>query len=142
MTAIALCYVVTPILQQLKDKAGLVFIILLIIGIAEYGWIHFKLNQFAWIWLYAIGYFFTNLSCEKLRIWVLSGIIIVAVALTLILDWNILLEYDNPLNRLWHDVAGLALCLGGIKLLEQVPLSKLMKVLKPFDANSFYVYIH
>lgn len=141
MTAIALCYVVTPILQQLKDKAGLVFIILLIIGIAEYGWIHFKLNQFAWIWLYAIGYFFTNLSCEKLRIWVLSGIIIVAVALTLILDWNILLEYDNPLNRLWHDVAGLALCLGGIKLLEQVPLSKLMKVLKPFDANSFYVYI-
>ena len=140
MKAIALCYIITPLLQYLRRYANIVYFILLSIGLVEYLFLHKELFTFSWFFLYSMGYFFPLLSP-----WYQRGtqilLTIVVVVLTLNITWADILNYDGVFNRTWHDITGLFVCFCVLSIFEWFNIHKLPALLKWIDRNSFYLYI-
>ena len=140
MKAIAVCYLVTPILQFLKRYSLYVFLFLILIGAIEYCSLRINLFTFSWLWLYSIGYFYPSMSnfCKRV---LLVALFILATVLTINISWDDILIYDGIFNRLWHDILGATLCLGGILFFRMFAIQNLTKAIEILDKNSFYIYI-
>ena len=139
MTAIAVCYVTTPLLQRFKKFAPYLLLILLVANALIYMMLKKDIACFTWISLYSAGYCYAGLG--KLRNYALCFFSVLFVLLTCYLNWEVILQYDNVLNKAWHSVAGVAFCLLGIKVLSRLPVARLMPAIAPFDKYSFYIYI-
>lgn len=142
MKAIAVCYVITPLLQIFRKHASLALIILTLFGVLEYGFLHINLFFFSWFWLYAIGYYYgaieDNCSIKKTY---LALIVLTVCVVTCFSTWPKILSYDGAFNRSWHDILGVALCFGGIYTFSRLGIPKLPKLLQIVNNNSFYIYI-
>ena len=142
MKAIAVCYIITPLLQFFRKYALYALIIVTLLGAVEYGFLHINLFKFSWIELYAIGYYYGALDDEsKVKKGYLVSIVLIACAVTSFCTWSKILEYDGAFNRSWHDILGTALCIGGIFAFNKFSIFELPKPLKLIDHNSFYIYI-
>ena len=141
MTAIALCYLVTPLFYTLRKYSTVVLGILVLIGFVQYGFWEIRLFQFSWIYLYALGYFFVEASYRCKTIMLILSVLSFCIALCYI-DFSILVQYNNPHNRFFHDVGGFILFFGGYYLIRKLPNSyPCKKVVQYLDNNSFYYYI-
>lgn len=140
MKAIALCYIITPILQWQKKHSSIAIILLAIAGVAEYGFLRIKTFEFSWLWLYAIGYFYANGSPKMQHV-----IKVVSIAISIIvlyrITWADILDYDGIANRFFHDIMGITLCLCGVYGLSLAKIKSTGALLSLIDRNSFYIYI-
>ena len=139
MTAIAVCYVTTPLLQRFKKFAPYLLLILLVANALIYMMLKKDIACFTWISLYSAGYCYARLG--RFSKYALCFFSVLFVLLTCYLNWEVILQYDNVLNKAWHSVAGVAFCLLGIKVLSRLPVARLMPAIAPFDKYSFYIYI-
>lgn len=139
MTAIAVCYATTPLLQRFKKFAPYLLLILLVVNALIYMMLKKDIACFTWISLYSAGYCYARLG--RFRNYALCFFSVLFVLLTCCLNWEVILQYDNVLNKAWHSVAGVAFCLLGIKVLSRLPVARLMPAIAPFDKYSFYIYI-
>lgn len=140
MKAIAVSYLITPILQLGRKYPFCLFTLVLLIGFVEYAYLQINLFMFSWIWLYALGYYFAILT-DKVKQIVISFITVLFIALSMNISWYDMLNYDGVYNRVWHDLGGVVLCLGGIIILTLCNITKIPKWIVLFDRNSFYLYI-
>lgn len=139
MTAIAVCYATTPLLQRFKKVAQYLLLILLVANALIYMMLKKDIACFTWISLYSAGYCYARLG--RLRNYALCFFSVLFVLLTCYLNWGVILQYDNVLNKAWHGVAGVVFCLLGIKVFSRLPVARLMPAIAPFDKYSFYIYI-
>ena len=141
MTAIACCYVTTPVLQKFKRFAPVLLLILLVVGGFEYLYIKRWVFHFSWFWLYAVGYYYACLNRKWHRNLFLALLTIVFLILSCKIDKNTVMSFHNLINRAWHDFLGLILCFYGISLLSHFNLTCLRLLVRPIDKYSYYVYI-
>ena len=139
MTAIAVCYVTTPLLQRFKKFAPYLLLILLVANALIYMMLKKDIACFTWISLYSAGYCYARLG--RFSKYALCFFSVLFVLLTCYLNWEVILQYDNVLNKAWHGVAGVVFCLLGIKAFSCLPVARLMPAIAPFDKYSFYIYI-
>lgn len=140
MTAIALCYATTPLLQYLQRWNGWLLIALLLAGVFEFVYLRFLPFHFSWFWLYSIAYCIAGLSSRHRAL--LSALLVaVLLCLLALVSWKIVLDYDHVLNRVLHNLTGLVVCSAGIPLLSRLPLQRLSALVQPLDRLSYPVYI-
>ena len=134
MKAIFLCYAITPLLSYLRRWGGhWLYLILIAIGIVEFGYFHIAQEYFSWVWLYSMGYFFPLLKDSYKRyVWIAFGAI--AIIVTIYLQF----PHDRNMADLWHYVCGLAFCIIPIQLIR---FSRYSTIIKKLDSYSFHVYI-
>lgn len=133
MKAIFLCYAITPLLSYLRRWTVLIYVMLIISGIAEFGYFHIAQEYFSWVWLYSMGYFFPMLKDSYKRyVWIAFGVF--AILVTIYLQF----PHDRNMADLWHYVCGLAFCIIPIQLIR---FSRYSTIIKKLDSYSFHVYI-
>lgn len=140
MKAIALCYLITPVLQLSKKYSLYCLLLLLLLGLVEYLYLRISLFSFSWLWVYSLGYFYPLLS-GKVKYALLGLLLVVSLLLTCRMSWYEFVQYEGAMNRAWHDICGLFLCFGGIFILRHFKINKLSLSLTLLDKNSFYIYI-
>ncbi len=140
MKAIAVCYIITPVLQYFRKYAIAAFVVLCLIGAAEYIFLQRNLFTFSWLFLYSLGYYYTQLSVVFRRI-VLTILLLIVMVLTLNITWDDILNYNGVYNRCWHDLTGMMICVSFIPLVGLLNIQKLPRTIKWMDKNSFYLYL-
>lgn len=139
MTAIAMCYMITPILQRLSKYSVLCVISLFAICIVEYYVYPLRLNIFSWLFLYSIGYLLPKLNlCGRLCVLLLS-LGMLAYALVGI-SWADI-RGGSVEGTFLHNCAGiLVVCLLSF-IGKRMKFSIGCGLLLFLDALSYYVYI-
>lgn len=141
LTAIALCYLSTPFLQTLRDKADLFFPILCVVLLISY---KFLPGTYAfiisWIVLYSIGYMYACNS-EKYSTLYLFGIIVAFIAVLMFVHWNNVLAYFDKYGRIFHDLLGCLILFGGFRFLCAFKNIRLHPCLSIIDKYSYHIYI-
>lgn len=136
LTAILLCYLATPFLQWLRGRfTPPVLAVFILIGVLQYGVLHYSLFCFSWFYLYALGYLFPVIS-PRLRRGVDAALLLGAVALSLGISWAEVLDYDGVPNRLLHDLWGSALVVCGVPFAARF----VRRVPRPVKLLSDYSY--
>ena len=142
MTAIGLCYLITPVLQHMRDKhCRLLWLILITAAIVEYAFARVHLYYFSWCFLYAFGYGYAVISEKFRRIIDVTLLLLVAGFILLELRWEVILEYGSWQNRFFHDMSGLVLLFGGIRVLQGLKLNRVPSVILRLDQLSYQIYI-
>ncbi len=140
ITAILLCYAITPVLQSIRHKydgGGKILITITLLAIIEFFIEPFFVNQFSWFYLYIMGYLFSTMKPKHV------------IAILLILFFFIL---GSSSSISWIDLkTGTQICLiykNSVAIfvvylimvlsnLINVPTYSLVKL---FDRASLYVY--
>lgn len=139
MTAIALCYCSTPLLQLFKNKSNYILPILILLIVFNYYLVWAQLAfMLSWILVYAAGYLFANIGYKRLAVLLIT---ILMIALSCVLEWSEILNYFNPKNRLWHDLLGIAFLLNCYWILSNCIRIKMPEWLTKIDKYSFHIYI-
>lgn len=136
MTAIALCYVITPLLQKFRNYGSLGLICLLVAGILQYCFFRFYLFYFSWLYLYAVGYFYALASRPAQKLFELCAFL----ALILILR-GIIMDFSSWQTRALHDVSGFVIFIVGMKLFRLCPLRRWEPCLQTSDRLSYHIYL-
>lgn len=136
-------YLTTPLLQCLRNYADWVLPILLIgVGVsylmAPGQWVFIA----SWVFLYVIGYLYVQLNEQGQRLYEI-GLILLEISLIVLvaLKFDIVTNYFHPLNRVFHDVSGVFIVILGIKLLSNLHIRKVPKIVDIFDKYSFHVFL-
>lgn len=139
ITAIMICYCITPILQHLKQYSNHMLLLLMALGVAQFCWICYDLNKFQWILLYSIGYFYANAQ-NKFKFIFHIALLLSIIFLLFRIDWQIVCDYSSPINIFLHSILGLILCLDGIVLLKSLPIRK-VRCIEQLDKDSYFIYL-
>jgi peptidoglycan/LPS O-acetylase OafA/YrhL len=142
MTAIALCYMLTPFLQYIRNK-GYVFICLLLhscVGILNTFVFHLYLDVFVCLFIYVFSYLFASLSSLSRRVYMvcifgLFGYILYTI------NWQILLDYSNGLNKMFHMLLAFLCIMLPIIISNRFKTIKVPSLVSRFDRDSYYIYI-
>ena len=138
MSAIAVCYLLTPLLQYLR-KYTFVLLLILSVSILEFFFIRFAEWQFSWLFVYTLGYMYA--SANK---WGRNIIISFAGFLFLCSLMNISWEdvLCNGVWNQWFHVTGGILAVALITFLAKyLHFSKGEQIWKVMDKYSYEVYI-
>lgn len=144
MTAIALCYLITPILQFLrkKDKYSIGLLLLIVLGLLNIFVIPIFLDLFSSLFVYSYSYLYACLDKKRRKGYILF--LLCSFILTLFfLDWDVLLNYDNGINKWFHIVLGLLIVLTPICVVNRlnIQFKEVPLLIRRFDEYSYYVYI-
>lgn len=142
MTAIAICYFLTPILQFLKNKGyvSVSLFLLSILGVCNFLYFNILLDKFSCIFIYLFAYLFSCLKSNYKKIYLVT-IIIMFVYSLFSLNWDILLDYSDGLNKLFHVLLALLCVLLPIIISNNINVIKVPYCVSLFDKYSYYVYI-
>lgn len=140
MTTIVFCYVITPILQFLKKHATIYMFCLCVIGILNMLIFRICLGLFSCFLVYCFSYFFACLSYKTRKIYVYF-MLSASIILLHIIDWNIILDYTNNLNKLFHVLLGISIVILPIHFAYKLKRIRLSTIITLFDKYSFYAYL-
>ena len=139
MTAIMFAYFSTPIMQYFKKYADILFPVTLVFVAVGYLFLPMKWMFLAsWVYLYAIGYLYVNLSHKRIYEYTLFVLIVLLLIFT---KWGNLIVYFDKLGRLFHDVAGIFVVIWGVKLLSLINKLRVLGLIKLFDEYSYNVFL-
>jgi peptidoglycan/LPS O-acetylase OafA/YrhL len=144
MTAIMFAYFTTPLLQRLKKYSELCMVILLASVLFIYTFIACPerfLFGFEWLWLYAFGYFFSNISSKTKKLYI---VLFSICYLYLFMQIHQLQDIGlwRRLGRHHHCTLGILLFTLGVTLLRRIPItSRIMAIFKWFDKYSFFIFL-
>lgn len=141
ISAIMFAYFSTPILQWASNYSDWLFPFFLIcIGILYFivpGPIVFFAS---WIFIYLICYMYAHL--KNIKIYTIGLLLLELLLVVLVaFKFEVILYYFHPLNRVFHDVSGIFIVIIGIKLLSQLKLLSIPKIVDLFDKYSFHVFL-
>ena len=139
ITAIGLSYLTTPILQKFKNNSSLIFILLLLIGVIEYLFLHKMLYLFSWIYLYAMGYFYANLKKQFKIVFIILSTVL-SIVIILHTSWIDILA-SNINNRIFHDIIGISIFVDFVFIVKMFSISKCMSMVKILDKYSYQAFL-
>lgn len=142
ITAIMCAYLSTPLLQRLRTFSGILMPALILLVAAAYCLTPSFRYVFvlSWVYLYAIGYLFANLDSR----WQMFYLLLFLVALTILaffMKWEIFRRPWSASYRLVHDLVGVVIVVGGVKVLSLVKGLEVPLVIRFLDKYSFPVYL-
>lgn len=140
MTAIALCYTLTPFLQKIRNKVSIAFLALMILGILNIMVLKMFLGIFSVVFIYCFTYLYVSLN-EKQKNFCTQCMIGLFILLLLIIDWRIILDYTNNINKLFHIILGLLCVIVPMQFLKNCFLSNVSSFILKTDEYSYFVYI-
>lgn len=141
ITAIMLCYLITPILQTFKYTPSCACIVLLFYSILEFYFAQYSLDLFIALFIYASGYLFANLSAKMQRFTIIF-LILFSLHILYRLDWAYILQYDSLPNRVFHTYVGITLSILIILLLWKVVKIKChLQLINVLDKYSYEIYL-
>ena len=142
MTAIALCYCITPVLQKNRNQALPIFILIGLCQLLAYKFLSGKLSfTLSWFFLYSLGYMYANIT--KRHQMLMIGIIGILIFVLLInISWSDIIQYFNAKGRFLHDLLGCFILIWGVKLFTTFSASlKILPITSIIDKYSFQIYI-
>ncbi len=141
VSAIAVCYFTTPLLQALQSRSSVLIWVLLGFSVYEITIMKYDVSLFMPIFLYAFGYFYANIKGE-LKLLLVSVLAIISSVITYSITWQQLLNYDGTMNRLFHVYVGLTISIIIIGSLYKVlHIGKLYSIAKLLDNYSYEIYL-
>ena len=142
ITAIMCAYLTTPFLQKMKKHSNIALPVLL--AIVAGMWLILPSLRYvyvmSWVYLYAIGYLFVNLS-SKWKLFYLGLCAFVLVYLCCIIRWEDFRHSYQTIYRLIHDVVGVFVVIGGVWLLSMVKELRVPKIVSFLDKYSFQIFM-
>ncbi len=139
LTAIMLCYFITPALQKLKKYSDIVFITILVIVTLNYLIFSIHTTKVDWFFLYSIGYFYPNIK-DKIKTVFCIAVAGFFVYLLLNVSWKYIL-YDGLYSKVFHDALSVIIFFYSIDFSQKMKYDKISQHIKMYDKYSFYVYI-
>lgn len=141
MTAIGVCYLLTPILQYGIKWSGYVFSLLLLIGFIEYGILRYELFKFSWVYLYIISYYFARLN-DKVKLYFVLGLFLGLLASISYITIEEIRNYNYWENRLFHDLLGIFLLFAPVFISRYCNFSiKLKGFFHWLEHESYSIYL-
>ena len=140
LTAIMLCYFITPILQKLKKYSTIFLVVGLILVTLNYAVFKKQITRIDWFFLYSVGYFYPNIKPYMKT----TFNILVVIAFVFILfnfSWPKLLDYNGVYTRVFHDVLAFLIVFNAITFFKWFKITNIHPFIRQFDKYSFYVYI-
>ena len=139
MTAIAMCYILTPLLQCCRNKAALNLFFLSVLAIFNIFLFKIYLGLFLVLFIYSFSYLFANLKECITKVYIVA-ILFLFVLVLCTLNWDILIDYANYHNKLFH------VLLAFICVFPPLFLTKYLKLtcyywVRKIDEYSYYGYI-
>lgn len=143
MTAIALCYFFTPVLQFIREKGYISFFLLLlsIIGLFVFFYLKMYLSIFSCLFIYSFVYLFISLRSRKSRRVYVACMLLLFIYVWHVINWDILLDYSNYKNQLFHLLMGVMLVIVPTGVVNYFSLNSVPNFISIFDKYSYYVYI-
>lgn len=147
LTAIMCGYIITPALQKIRNKSAIVIPIMLVFIFVAYFVLHLRIVfVLSWVYLYALGYLYVNLSNRWKKFYNILIVISLFVVIGLIIyyylnSWQVFVHPYSVLYRLFHDLMGLFIIIIGTKILSNWKNIYIPRVVSFFDKWSFHVYI-
>lgn len=141
VTAIAICYLTTPVLQALRSCSSILIWLLLGFSVYEITIVKYDVALFMPIFLYTFGYFFAHINgnIQLLLMFVLS---IISIIILYSITWQQLLNYDGTMNRMFHVYIGLTLSILIISALyKALHIGNLCGIAKLLDKYSYEIYL-
>lgn len=145
ITAIFLCYIITPILQRFKTQPfiSILFLVLVYGGGYLIG-IQFVRVILSWIFLYSFCYFYAGLNDETKRTIMLVLVILFVSVLSQLTPFDYYGAFGCNVYQLSHDIGGLFIFICGLYFISNLPKSKLSKpnwFVRTIDSYSFSIYL-
>lgn len=142
MTAIAVCYLLTPILQYVRNKgwASISLSLLVIYGILNYYVFDISLDLFTCLFIYLFSYLFVSVKPTVKKIYII-GIICLFIYILSTLKWGILLDYSNGINKIFHVLFALVCVIIPIAFFGRFKKMNVPSFVRLSDRYSYYIYI-
>lgn len=138
MSAIAICYLITPLLQYSR-KFAFTLPLLLIVAILEFFLIRFAEWQFSWLFVYALAYQYANVNNRgRNTIVVFMGALFLWSLMAI--SWNDIL-HNGLWNQWLHISSGVLAVILVITLAKCQNFSFANQALKVADRYSYEIYI-
>lgn len=142
MSVIALCYLITPLLQRIR-KYQLLIIVGLLLGLfLNLYSLRFFVNLLSCLFIYCVCYLFAGMEKDmKKYVMFVLGIMFIWSAVSI--SWDNILDYTNPLNQMLHITVGLLIVMSvtytyKYKYLQFPIYGKFLKII---DVFSYDIYI-
>lgn len=141
VSAIAICYLTTPLLQVLQSRSSVLIWVLLGFSVYEITIMKYDVSLFMPIFLYAFGYFYANIK-RIVKLLLVSILTIISLVITYSITWQQLLNYDGTMNRIFHVYVGLTISIIIIGSLYKVlHIEKMYRIAKMLDNYSYEIYL-
>lgn len=140
VTAIMLCYLLTPILQYLKKHSGVLVLILTCLVVVGYIFVKSDTWMFvlSWLYLYSFSYFYANLG-EKHKKYACVILILFAIIVFSLIYINRTIEH--PYGRMIKDLAGLLSVSVLLRCLSSIKGLSINKVVDTLSKYSYEIYL-
>lgn len=141
LTAIMCDYLITFGLQKIKNKSDVAIPILIALIVVAYLVLPLRIVfMLSWVYLYAFGYLYVNLTDKWKRFYSLLIVLGFVTMLCLVSGTDFNRPYSNH-YRLIHDLGGLFGIIIGVRILSRWKTIQVPKIIAFFDKYSFHVYI-
>lgn len=140
VTAIFLCYMITPILQGIRRVAPIMLILCFGYGLFEILFIRYELKLFEPLFIYAIGYLYVNVGEKEKKIFSLTLLAITTMTIALV-NWRFILDYDSIQNIMFHIFVGISFPLFFLYVAENIHRPRAYRVVTLIDKFSYQIYL-
>lgn len=139
MTVIALCYLITPVLQIIS-KYRIIMPLFILGSLLNFFVFKILITPFSWFFVYILGYLYTAERGNR-KILISLFVSVVFVWSAIVISWNDILNYESVLNQIFHSFSGLLIIICTISVFKRLRLRLNRGVLKFADGYSFEVYL-
>ena len=140
LTAIIICYFITPVLQFIREKgySDLLIYVVILITLIDFTWQIIKPFQLSWIVLYAISYMYPTIKKRtKLILCVLCFLAVIFI----IASSNSLPNPNSIEHLVAHMLGGILIVGALISVFDTFKIESYPLALKVTDRYSYYVYL-
>lgn len=139
MTTIAICYIITPILQTIR-KYNFLIPVFIIFSLLNFFIFKISVIPFSWLFVYIMGYIYgtTNILWKKIIAVLVSSLFI---GVCVVISWKDILNYQNTLNQFFHVISGLFIIIFTIALINKLDIIRKNKIILIADKYSYEVYL-
>ena len=141
LTAIAVCYAITPLLQYARALFGKWFIC--VVALSVFILIYLPQNLAfisSWLILYAIGYFLAAIG-KKARVYICFMSVCVLLYLLSSFSWDLMMKVSDSWCITVHMFGAIVIVLVGQLVVTRIRKAEVFQPIKLLDKYSFHIYI-
>lgn len=139
MTVIALCYLITPVLQ-LISRYRIILPLFLFVSLLNFFVFRILVIPYSWFFVYILGYLYAT-ERNRGKILILGFVSVLFVWSAVVISWDDILIYENVLNQVFHAFSGFMIIICIISIFKRLKLKLNGKILNFTDGHSFEVYL-
>lgn len=140
MTAIVLCYAITPLLQWSRKWAKWLVWLIVPLSVVVLLKMPSLRSMSSWFILYALGYYLATLSKrEKWAVGILASVVFILRLLQF--EWATLMQMGSAYSLAFHITGAVVIFLLGLLLVYRIHVESIPSYVLFLDKYSFQIYI-